>query len=92
MRSRESTVTFHAMLDNLRLCVSDRIASGETTERALAIRAGISQSHLHNVLKGVRSMTPEIADRLIATLRLTLDEIAVAKPNPYAGRTPHHRA
>ena len=92
MRSRDSTVTFHGMLDNLRICVADRIASGETTERALAIRAGISQSHLHNVLKGVRSMTPDIADRLIATLRLTLDEIAVAKPNPNVGRPPHLRA
>ncbi len=34
--------------------------------------AGLSQPHMHNVLKGVRSLSPEYADRLIAELRLSL--------------------
>ena len=39
------------LIENIRY----RIRNGELTERGLARRTGISQPHLHNLLKGVRS-------------------------------------
>ena len=66
---------FHALLEQLRTRVMDRIAQGEVTERALARQAGISPSHLHNVLKGIRGMTPEVADRLMMALKWTVADL-----------------
>ena len=50
----------------------DRIRSGELTERRLARMAGISQPHVHNVLKGKRVFSPHMADRLLHVLHLDL--------------------
>ena len=52
--------------------VQDRVQRGELTERGLARRTGISQPHLHNVLKGVRVLTPQIGDVLLRHLHITL--------------------
>lgn len=52
--------------------IHDRIRRGEFTERSLARRAGISQPHLHNVLKGVREMSPKTADALMRELGITV--------------------
>ena len=73
----ESSVgpTFRSLLERLRKRVSEQLAAGEWTERGLARRAGISQPHLHNVLKGIRSMTPEVADRLLTTLQMSVDDL-----------------
>jgi len=49
-----------------------RIRSGELTERRLAQMAGISQPHVHNVLKGKRIFSPEMADIILRVLRLDL--------------------
>ena len=51
------------------------IQSGEVTERALSVQIGISQPHLHNILKGVRSLTPELADRLLGRLHLSVHDL-----------------
>jgi hypothetical protein len=75
MHSTENGATFHLLLSTLRVRVAHRIAEGEITERALARRAGISQPHLHNVLKGIRTMTPDVADRLLEALHLPLEEL-----------------
>jgi hypothetical protein len=48
-----------------------RVRSGEMTERGLARLAGISQPHLHNVLKGVRVLSPAMADQAVLNLRLS---------------------
>ena len=45
-----------------------RVERHEISERRLAINAGFSQPHVHNVLKGARSLTPEVADRLMETV------------------------
>jgi transcriptional regulator with XRE-family HTH domain len=55
-------------IENLR----DRIRSGELTERRLARLAGISQPHVHNVLKGKRIFSLETADLILNVLRLDL--------------------
>lgn len=52
-----------------------RIHNGEFSERSLAAHLGVSQPHIHNVLKGVRVMTPYLADHIITRLNLTLDDL-----------------
>lgn len=49
-----------------------RMRNGELTERSLARLTGISQPHVHNVLKGVRILSPEIADIILRKLGMSL--------------------
>ena len=53
-----------------------RIQTGEITERGLARLIGLSQPHLHNVLKGTRFLSMEMADQIVE--RLQIDLLAVA--------------
>jgi hypothetical protein len=48
-----------------------RVKSGELTERRLARLAGLSQPHLHNVLKGVRLLSAGMADTVVMNLQLS---------------------
>jgi transcriptional regulator with XRE-family HTH domain len=52
-----------------------RVRSGELTERRLARLTGISQPHIHNVLKGARILSPEIADQILETLRISVFDL-----------------
>ena len=56
------------------------IQNGELSERALAKLVGVSQPHLHNVLKGARSLHMPLADALLARYRIT-PWICLRKPN-----------
>ena len=58
-------LTFAILSERLRLFVATKIYNGEFTERGLAANLGISQPHLHNVLKKQRSLRPDFADRLL---------------------------
>ncbi|MEK7403813.1 MAG: helix-turn-helix transcriptional regulator [Acidobacteriota bacterium] len=49
-----------------------RLASGELTERSMARLAGISQSHMHNVLKGARGLSLAAADTILRRLNLSV--------------------
>jgi hypothetical protein len=49
-----------------------RVRNGELTERGLARLVGVSQPHIHNVLKGVRTLSPDLSDQILQHLRLTL--------------------
>ena len=49
-----------------------RVRSGEVTERKLARLCGLSQPHMHNVLKNFRSLSPDSADRLMEVLDLNV--------------------
>jgi transcriptional regulator with XRE-family HTH domain len=60
------------LLEHIRL----RIRNGELTERSFARRIGVSQPHIHNVLKGIRSLTPELADRILAAMNVSVFELA----------------
>lgn len=61
---------------------TNRIRNGHWTERSLARRLRISQAHIHNVLKGARGLTPELADALLAVLGTSLEEVVIeAKVN-----------
>ena len=46
--------------------------NGDITERRLAKVVGVSQPHMHNVLKGARLLTPALADDILQQLRLSL--------------------
>jgi hypothetical protein len=57
-----------SLLDHLRT----RVRNGELTERGLARLAGISQPHMHNVLKGVRALAPHMSDAILGALHMSL--------------------
>ncbi|MDE3168156.1 MAG: helix-turn-helix transcriptional regulator [Acidobacteriota bacterium] len=54
------------LLENLRR----RVQRGESTERGLARLAGVSQPHLHNVLKGKRLLSIDMADEILRNLQI----------------------
>ena len=62
------TDAINCLLEELRR----RVRSGETTERGLAQLAGVSQPHLHLVLKGKRQFSPAKADAILLHLGLDL--------------------
>ncbi|MBK5290902.1 MAG: hypothetical protein JJE04_04305 [Acidobacteriia bacterium] len=59
-------------MERIRAQVNWLINNGQVTERGLAKRTGISQPHIHNVLKGARNMTPEIADLMMRQMKISL--------------------
>ncbi len=71
--------------------VHQRVQRGELTERGLARGTGISQPHLHNMLKGVRVLSPPMADLLLRHLHMTVldlldtDELTARHPGGRAG-------
>jgi transcriptional regulator with XRE-family HTH domain len=52
--------------------LKQRIRSGELTERRLARLTGISQPHVHNVLKGKRTFSMAMTDTILHVLRVDL--------------------
>jgi hypothetical protein len=52
--------------------VRSQITNGEFTERGFARLIGISQPHVHNVLKGVRKLSPNIFDLALKYFHLSL--------------------
>jgi transcriptional regulator with XRE-family HTH domain len=67
-------VTFQILLFTLRELLREKVKNGELTERGMARSTGVSQPHLHNILKGIRNLPPELADQL-----LVLSGLDVAK-------------
>ena len=55
-------MTFQDAQLRLLAYVRSQIRNGELTERGFARLIGISQPHVHNVLKGVRNLSPEFFD------------------------------
>ncbi|MFN0105409.1 MAG: hypothetical protein ACKV2U_25390 [Bryobacteraceae bacterium] len=78
----------HRLLDQLR----GRIRNGEISERGLARLTGISQPHVHNVLKGARALSPEFADVILVHFRLSpLDLLSREEITHYLSRTSAYR-
>ena len=76
------------LLEHLRI----RIRNGEITERSLARLTGISQPHIHNTLKGARILSLELADIILARLRLSpLDLLSQDEIAPYLSQTSAYR-
>jgi Helix-turn-helix len=71
-RGPGDAITFASLEMRLLCYLRDMIRKGEITERSLARITGISQPHLHNVLKGKRLLSTEKADQILSYLRLDL--------------------
>jgi plasmid maintenance system antidote protein VapI len=75
-------VSFVALKSRLIRIVNMRIKNGDFTERGLARILGISQSQVHNVLKGARKLKPELADHIISRLDMSvLDLLQSSEPS-----------
>jgi plasmid maintenance system antidote protein VapI len=59
------------LVHHLNRCVQ----RGEITERGVARRMGMSQPHIHNVLKGKRLLSWRSADALLRELHLNLMDL-----------------
>ncbi len=66
---------FETLQNRLLQMLRIRVRSGQLTERSLARMCGVSQPHMHNVLKGVRALSPEFADQILHSLHLTLTDL-----------------
>jgi transcriptional regulator with XRE-family HTH domain len=55
-------------IENLR----QRVRSGEMTERGLARATGVSQPHIHHVLRGKRLLSAVTADQILRQLNMDL--------------------
>ncbi len=66
--------------------IRSRVRNGELTERSLARLAGISQPHLHNVLKGSRFLSREMADQILRQLHICLFDLL--EPGDWPARRP----
>ena len=73
--SANGKITFAILRNRLISLVNARIQNGHFTERGLARMLGISQPQMHNVLKGARKLRPELADRLAASLEITVADL-----------------
>jgi hypothetical protein len=49
-----------------------RVRSGDVTERSLARATGVSQPHMHNVLKGIRLLSVDTADQILKHLDMDI--------------------
>lgn len=65
-------MTFQDARLRLLAYLRDQVRNGEFTERGFARLIGISQPHAHNVLKGVRNLSPEIFDLALKNLHMSL--------------------
>ena len=73
---------FETLQGRLLDCIKWRVQNGELTERRLAGLVGISQPHMHNILKGVRALSPEMADRILKTLEMSVLDLFVPEHEP----------
>jgi hypothetical protein len=69
------TLTFQILEDRLLTFVNSRVRNGEFTERGLARIVGVSQPQIHNVLKGARKLTSELADLLLTKLNISVHDL-----------------
>ncbi len=66
-----SFLSFAALQERLVEILRSKVRNGETTERGLAKLTGVSQPHIHNVLKGQRLLSGELADLVLQRLHLS---------------------
>jgi len=65
-------VNFHQQQRRLIAHLRELVRNGDATERSLVRLTGVSQPHMHNVLKGKRLLSLEMADQVLAQLHLDL--------------------
>lgn len=67
-------LTFEELRTRLVEDLRSRVRNGEITERRLARVTGISQPHVHNLLKGIRALTPDLGDQILKALHISLSD------------------
>ena len=68
----EDRILFGVLQARLIRFLNLRIQNGDFTERGLARILGVSQPQVHNVLKGARKLTPELADHLMCRFEMSV--------------------
>jgi hypothetical protein len=68
-------MNFRDLHDRLVVHLRRLVGGGEMTERGLARVSGISQPHLHNVLKGKRLFSTEAADEILRRMHLDIFDL-----------------
>jgi len=66
---------FQRLMERLRL----QIATGSPSVRRLATRIGVSQPHMQNLINGKRSLTVELAGRLLEFLEISPLDLATGQ-------------
>jgi hypothetical protein len=69
-------LTFQDAQLRLLTYVRDRIHNGELTERGFARMIGMSQPHMHNVLKGVRNLSIGVSDSILNIFHMSILDLA----------------
>jgi transcriptional regulator with XRE-family HTH domain len=64
--------------------IREQVRGGEWTERGLARRTGLSQPHIHHVLKGTRTLSIDSADQILR--ELGIDLLDLIEPADYQQR------
>jgi transcriptional regulator with XRE-family HTH domain len=82
---------FRILLGRLLDTVVWRVQNGELTERRLARMIGVSQPHMHNILKGIRKLPPAVADRILATLEISVLDLVAQEQTPLQAMPPMAR-
>ena len=78
---------FETLQGRLIECVRWRVRNGEYTERRLAGLVGVSQPHMHNILKGVRTLSPNTADRILRTLEMSVLDLVRPEQAAWMGES-----
>jgi hypothetical protein len=68
-------MTFERLNSQLLETVRQRVRNGDLTERGLARLTGVSQPHIHNVLKGARILTNSLADAILFQLKMSVGDL-----------------
>lgn len=68
-------LNFAALRERLLETARHKLSNGEFTERGLARSVGLSQPHVHNVLKGTRLLTSAVGDLLLSGLDISLLDV-----------------
>jgi hypothetical protein len=75
-------INFQGLQTRLVVHLRHRVRSGEITERSLARVTGLSQPHLHNVLKGKRFLSVGKSDQILHQLHLDLMDLIESGEQP----------
>ena len=81
--------TFESLLSLVRELLREKVKNGYLTERGMARAIGVSQPHLHNILKGIRTLPPELADQLLVLAGLSLHGLMGASAADPRGTRPN---
>ena len=77
---------FRSLAARLARYLNELVRRGDISERGLARLAGYSQPHIHNVLKGSRKMSFELADQIMERLGVPL--LSLFTQEELSGRVP----